>query len=1099
MHVGTDAHVIIEEPPRLSQTKLVSTLERPQHLLKISAKTEEALQNLLENYTAYLEQTNNSLGDIAFTANTGRGNFPWRAAIAGKSNEDIVGKIRTGNFLKQEVSSDDTGKICFLFTGQGSQYPSMAKQLYDTSDVFRMHFDYCEEILEDMLKISIKDVIWGDASGNGEIARTIYSQTSIFCVEYALLKLWESWGVIPDYVLGHSLGEFAAAVCSGILTPENALKLVSERSQLIDSLPRGKMLVLKTDKDTVTQEMKRFSAGDSSRILDFAAVNSPQQTVVAGDSEVVEDFAKYCTNVGIKSVILNATHAFHSKHMDPILEAYRQVAMSVPEADDEEIKCQYISGMQGCLTESYKIDADYWVDHTRRPVNFLNACKAATELGCRYFVEIGPQPVLSALTMMNNEETTNISCLPSIKRNANDWDTILQTLAALYVNGVAINWEGFDKLYSRKKVRLPNYPFTRKKFWPDMMATTVNIIHPLLGSSIPNASAVKIFQNGLNTRCLEYVKDHAIGSRTIFMGAGYIEMALAAGHSVVECCTESMSRPSRPMKIENLRISAPLELEESKTSQVQIIVDFNKDDTSAMNNDWTDMSVKIYHKLDSKWLPHASATFVPLPTAEEIKMIEFDADIIKKLSELPSDNKMVKQIYEKLGSVGLKFGPIFQSVEKLWRDESGMLSKVKLPPMTKESEQYIIHPAVIDCMIQAIMIQRYSDKIKKKLYVPISVEKFLWLANPKGHERYVYTVNDESAANQAILVDELGTVVCAMYGVELIDTTVKAVESVLEQQTSLMPDMWEESWRSKQGPMFQRLPKDVLTDPGFTQEFQLHMENEYNTVPEDKERLFKNLEELVFFLIVNGLYECGWNPIVGEQFDVKSLVEKLKIEQTHTKFVNWFLEVMSEHDILTKDPMSNCWTVKEMPPTHEEVMKLLSLQQFKDDLVLQFDPTRLIRRIGQSLRQVFEGSQSPLQILFPDDTKTNPSVSGFYDDYGNIFNVAGTISDVQRQRLTSWIEKNEQRDKFVFRIIEIGAGTGIFTSHVLPVLAKLGIQFEYTYTDISQAFFPAAEKRFEQYKSNMQFKKLNIEEDPISQGFSPEYFDYAIASGKHQE
>lgn len=1029
---GTDAHAIIEEPPQIPSTKCVSSLERPQHILKVSAKTEEALDILLERYTEKIQNSSSDLKDIAYTANIGRANFPWRAALIGKTTEDIVKNITENSVMKQEIPSEEHGKICFLFTGQGSQYPGMAKQLYGTCPIFRIHFDYCDNILKNMYKISIRDVLWGKMES--EVSRTIYSQTSIFCVEYALLKMWESWGIHPDFAVGHSLGEFCAAVCAGLLMVEDAIKLVAERSRLIDALPHGKMLVIKADKNVVNSTMKSFSGGDPLKLLDYAAINSNQQTVVAGDSKVVLEFAKYCAEKRqLKSIVLEATHAFHSKHMDPMLDEYRDIAKTL--ARNLEQKCLYISGMRGELVEPDSVDAEYWVQHTRQPVNFLDASKIAADLGCQIFIEIGPQPVLSALMMMNTDGVANLHCLPSLKKKEDEWTTVLQSLAKLYLQGVTIDWEGFDELYSRKKVRLPQYPFIGKKFWPDLMATTGHTIHPLLGSIIPNASSTKLFQNGLNLRSLEYVKDHAIGQNVIFPGAGYLEMCLAAGHATVECASDSLTRPSRPIMVENLSISAPLALDESKTCQVQVVVEFNTGGSSA--NDWNDMSIKIFHKMDMKWLPHAVATFTPLPSAEEIKKVHFDMEKFEKLRALPPDEQIIYQTYDKLAAIGLRFGPIFQSLEEVWRNEKqGMLAKVKIPPATLNSEerngdaqQYIVHPVVLDAMIQAVMIQKHSDKIKKKLYVPISISKFLWLANPQHENLYIYTEDTVEGKSEAILIDELGTVVAVMSGIELIDTTVKAVESVLEQQTSAMPDLWEESWRGKQGPMQQRIPEQILAENVYDKNFLEYMEKTYNSVPEDKEDIFTQLEDFVYYWILHGLYECGWSPQETDNlFTVDELMNKLKIEKGYTQYVKYFMEVLGQHGILdlvkcTSEESVPKWKITCIPPTHDEVQAHLSQTCYSHDLVKRFDPTRLIRRVGENLPRLFKGEQSPLQVLFPEDTKNHPSVSGFYDDYGSIFNIVGSISDLQRQRLSSWLEriKGKKADdgKFVFRILEV--------------------------------------------------------------------------------
>ncbi|CAL8084892.1 unnamed protein product [Orchesella dallaii] len=1104
---GTDAHVILEEAPALPHNILCSSsYKRPLHVMKISAKTEEAMQFLLENYKNHLTTSKEELSDLAYTANIGRADFSQRAIIIAKSKGDAIKSIEQNKLLRGEETKESLGKVCFLFTGQGSQYPGMAKQLYETCPVFKMHFEYCEQILKNNYKIDIAEVLWSPGK-KGDISRTIYSQTSIFCVEYALLKLWESWGVKADFALGHSLGEFAAAVCAGILTVEDAIKVVAERSRLIDELQSGKMLVIKADKHKVDQLMKKFAGDDKNKVLDYAAINSSEQTVVAGDSDVVVEFAQLCKEKDLKCIVLEATHAFHSKHMDPMLGDYRNVAKTVSKLGGNS--SQYISGMRGILVETDQVDAEYWVQHTREKVLFLNASKKAVELGCKTFIEIGPQPVLAALTMMNND--VQLQCLPSLKKNESEWETLFNTLGKLYVKGFEINWRGLDEFYERKKVSLPHYPFIGKKFWPDLLAVTGSTIHPLIGTVIENASSTKLFQGGLNLRGLEYVKDHAIGDHVIFPGAGYLEMCLAAGLATIEGCTDFLPPPIRPMKVENLIIQAPLLLQDSKTCQVQTVVDFN---TSKENElDWNDINIKVFHKVESettKWLSHAQATFSPLPSAEE-KNTPFDTDVfLQTLAQPCNDNSSLTELYDKLASVGLKFGPAFRSIEKLWRDEESktLLAKVKVPSSEEKSQaNYIIHPVVLDAMIQAVMMLCHTATLKRKLYVPIKVGKLVWLCDPDSScsELYVHAFTSTSeksdvSTDSAILVDSAGKQLAVMSSVEFIDTTVKAIESVVEQQNTLLPDMWEQVWKPTPNLAENRLSLQLRSGHCHTDGFEKHIDEVYNNPEPHIMETFTRLEEMCYLNFLRALYESGWNPNAYESFSEDGLFYELKLEANIRKYFGFMLTTLEKEGILQKTNNEKDddtqWKVVRMPPLLSEVLNLLNSPLFTKDLVKAFNPTLLYAKFGENLSQILKGQVSPLSIHFPEEGANWPSVADFYKDYTTTFRLNRFADDICKTRfahvtaVSRESQTNPEANNYPIKLLEIGAGTGSYTNDFFKALEELGVDFEYTFTDISAAFFPEAQKKFEKHLSKIVFKKLNIEEDPIEQGFIPEYYDY---------
>lgn len=395
---GAQAHLILEEPPQTKLSPVITLADSRQHrILTFSAKTETALQAQLNLYKDLLEPSKNvSLEDMEYTMHTSRTHFPVRQVVVGSTNENIISSLESLQKPKQIPGTPP--RLCFLFTGQGSQYGGMAKSLYFESVVFRSTFDWCDSVLSLEYGLNIKRAILEDEFAH-LLSSTLYSQIGIFCVEFGLLRLWESWGVIPEAVMGHSLGEFVAAVAAGMLKPLDALKMVATRSKLINVLPSSGMLVVARDLGTCKMEMSR-AFGNSNQYLDIAAVNSQQQTVVSGSHKMINEFKIFCENNGITTLVLDSSHAFHSKLMDPIERDYDALLSSVKFRKPS--KCKFISGVEGRIIS--EVDKNYWWRHTREKVCFLQACKSAGREGLTMFLEIGPHPVLSAFVLKNLHE-----------------------------------------------------------------------------------------------------------------------------------------------------------------------------------------------------------------------------------------------------------------------------------------------------------------------------------------------------------------------------------------------------------------------------------------------------------------------------------------------------------------------------------------------------------------------------------------------------------------------------------------------------------------------------------------------------------------------
>ena len=458
---GTNVHVVIEEAPQ-PETPAVAIAERPLHVLTLSARSESALAAVAARYAAAIE-SGAPLPDVCYTANTGRAHLPYRRALV-ISSIDELGQALSAPHV--ESRRDVSGvapegarpKLAFLFTGQGSQYAGMGRELYETQPVFRAALDRCDAILRDDLPAPLLSVIYPQEGDASKIDDTAFTQPALFAIQHALSELWRSWGIEPTAVIGHSVGEFAAACAAGMMPLEDGLRLIAARGRLMQALPRnGAMAAVFAEADVVRRAITPHGPA-----LSIAAINAPDNTVVSGAAEALARVLDELGAQGVKSQRLAVSHAFHSPLMEPMLGEFERLASAVPYTP---ARIALVSNLTGRVVDSsFRFSGHYWRDHAREAVRFADGIRALHAQGYRHFVEIGPQPTLIALGRRTLEDDSAV-WLPSLRRNAGDWSQMLESVAQLYVGGASIDWAGFDRDRGRRKVVLPTYPFERERHW----------------------------------------------------------------------------------------------------------------------------------------------------------------------------------------------------------------------------------------------------------------------------------------------------------------------------------------------------------------------------------------------------------------------------------------------------------------------------------------------------------------------------------------------------------------------------------------------------------------------------------------------------------
>jgi acyl transferase domain-containing protein/NADPH:quinone reductase-like Zn-dependent oxidoreductase/thioester reductase-like protein/NADP-dependent 3-hydroxy acid dehydrogenase YdfG/SAM-dependent methyltransferase/acyl carrier protein len=1103
---GTNGHAIIQEPYQedgARDTDIKSTY--PKHFLKVSAKCSSALAALKDEMRSFLGSEKESLLDAVFTANTGQGDYLYRAFAVGRDKCELMECLSQDTKLEL---AHTVPKACFLFTGQGSQYPGMARGVYEGSLLFRLIFDRCDSMVQERCSFSMKEVLWGGSSHL--LKRSLYSQTCLFCVEYSLTELWKSWGVTPQCVLGHSLGEFAAACSAGILSFEDALTLVVTRSQLTDALPCGQMLVVREGQKAVLEFLNLLESKKEGLWLDVAAVNAPDQTVLAGNEESTLEFEEICRNNGISAHILDASHAFHSRLMDPMLNACRDIAKTLRYSDPS---CTFISGMEGRALEKGECTAEYWVQHIRKSVQFLQASKAALlDSACDVFLEIGPHSVLSALLLTNADAIGapgTPSCIPSLRRKENDWTTIFNSLGKLYMSGVDVKWEGFHQFSKGKKVTLPFYPFQKKKFELSLTNNRPRPFHPLVGCQVANPSEAKMFQSTLDLDSTPFLKDHVIGSTCLFPGAGFLEMCLVAGHAGQSCLEGSYQHPTNPIAILDFQIEAPMALQEDHGKHVQILI----------SGDDGQQRISIHSRLDleqntSKWIRQVSGTFSPyvhFSKYEEICLKSMDLNSAMGRCGIQLD--IGDKSYASLAKHGYKFGPTFQTLRDGWRNEAK--TEILCKGFTScYSISYALHPVVVDALFQSIMILNASQHLSPanetgtggNVFVPVSIEKFIWFGHLRTEDFYVHCkVLEEQQQTLSILYDFEGNRLAAMIGALLIETSVSSIMINLQSQKSVFPAMYEDCWKSQLGQNDMRIPlavADTLTSDKNIQIQYGPLVSKFNKSSGENLEVYRKINELCLNFMIKALRILGWDiEKPGDIFQLADLQLKLGVKPEMDKFLRYILlELVEESflELVIDDPRNLQrmeFKVKKSLP-ELKLVEERSLNLLKDEALQAVDEVRYVSRV-EVLGPILQGSRSVLPILFPENLKDGElgPATGFYRNSEMIkrmFGLSSVLTEPYCRNVNEFLK--EAKGGAVLRILEIGAGTGSFTKEMMPYFVADHSCYEYTYTDISAVFFSKAEELFKDSKMRKIFKTLNIEVDPMAQGFIPQHYDLILAS-----
>lgn len=677
---GTNAHVLLEEAPLAADEPAdeVVTPEptrEPLSLVPLSARSAQGLTALAQRYSAWLDaHPDATIDDVSFTAGAGRAHFEHRAAVvAGSSAEakmlldDLVANRLRPGVVRGECTDPPT--TAWFFPGQGSQYPGMARELFDSEPVFADTVRQCAQAVDGMLPRPLLEVLFGSGRDAAEtLKHTSFAQPAIFAVEMGLARLWQSWGIVPDVVLGHSVGQYAAACVAGVLSLEDGARLIAERGRLFGSLPAGgRMVAVFADPQYVEDAAEAFPR------VSVGAYNG-RNTVLSGPGEDLEQIIANCSQDGARCTWLETSHAFHSELLDPVLDEFESFAAQFDYAVPTlPLVCNRTGAV---LTAETPIDALYWRRHSRQPVQFTESVRTVAALGCSVLMEIGPQPILTAAALQSWPESSDApKTIVSLRKGANAQRQITEALATAYISGHRPDFAAKHHTPGAR-LALPTYPFQRRRYWPKTSGIRADgtATSGILGSAKDLASGDTVYSNVFSVKTQPWLAHHVIYGTVVVPGATYAAMALAAAGA--------------PARVKEVFFYEPIILPDKASREVQLSL-------HPIDDGWKfQVHSRPYGVRESEWSLNSDGTLLSGvdPETEATSEVTPDEAIEHMNRTRP------QELFEIFHDMELAWGPTWStSLKSLWVGEGEAIGDIAIgEELAEHLSSEPIHPVLLD-------------------------------------------------------------------------------------------------------------------------------------------------------------------------------------------------------------------------------------------------------------------------------------------------------------------------------------------------------------------------------------------------------------------
>ncbi len=1077
-------------PGTLQQATAPITLagEKPL-LLPLSGHTVEALKDRARSLAHHIRTKHAvAVHDIAYTAAARRDHLEHRLAVVGARREDLSSALQAfadgqtpADAVTGRVRSNPAPQVAFVCSGQGPQWWGMGRELLASVPVFRREIARCGDEMKRHVAWDLLEELTRDKAGS-RLDQTEIAQPGLFALQVALAAVWRSWGIEPHALVGHSVGEVAAAYLGGVLSFEDAVMVICHRGRLMQrATGLGRMAAL----EMTEAEVEQLSRPHIDRIS-IAAVNGPTSTVVSGEASAIDEIVAAAKGRGARSKILPVDYAFHSAQMEPF---QTEIVQAVSGLTARAASVPIYSTVTGLQATEGDFDAAYWGRNIRQTVRFATAVRAMLDAGIDTFVELSPHPVLSSMILGCAEAMTRrVELLPSLRQGLPERLQMLRSLAALFAAGAQIDWIGVYPEGGRV-TPLPTYPWQRKRYWFELPAAQSHPALPARARSVGQSTSTPchgrrlhspgitgfVFETKFGPESAGFLQDHRVFDTVIVPAPMMIEVALSAAGEAFSSCSTT---------VKDLVLHRPLIVAEEHQRIVHLVFD-SPSDSSA---EFKIHSADVTEGYEPVWTLHATGRLLLHPAAqdpgsgipEQFEMNSARSRFSEALSE--------SDIYDLFEKRGVHFGPAFRALKCMDLGEGEAVASLSLPEqLASELRDYRIHPVLLDAALQTIAVSQMNragiDESRDTLWLFCGCEQ-LHVKRAGAARLTCHSVSDPVGnlppgmfGGSAKLYDEHGLLVAEIEGARFRQATRELL--LASDDVSPADLLFEVVWKPWSCPSH-ALRRDAADYLPALEQIEERLQADLAKRPPATEpdgEVVSTFHRLAAQYVTRAFRELGWRPVLGERFATEDVMRRLRIIDQHERLVARMLGMLCEEGV-TRDVKNGWEFVNPWPDDSGPTVR--DLRNRFPDYHAELD---LFDRCASRLPEVLQGTCNPLQLLFP---------QGSLESAGHVYRdspMSRAPNGLIRELVKATVEALPPGR--VLRLLEIGAGTGGTTAHLLPLLKH--IPCEYVFSDVSRLFLDGARQKFGEFPF-VRYALFDVEQPPDLQGFASQQFDLIVAA-----